>query len=243
MRARPPAQGASKRAALDRQGAFSGRLVPGLGSRLPRGFTLLEILLALALMALMMLGLWGALAGATRVTRSADALMARSENVRTVQQFLRRHVAAAGMMPWTDGHGTRLRVFEGHPTSMQYVAPLPMQSGHAGLYVQVLSLQKTASGAVLRLAWRPYANDASAPAAPTEHVLLTDLRGGKFQYLAAAAFGKPAAWRDDWQAVNSLPLAVRIRLDPAWSTRVAFPELVIRLHAGEGFGQQLGVAP
>lgn len=208
-----------------------------------RGFTLLEILLALVLLAFVMLGAWGAVRGATRVTHSADAVMARSEAVRTVQQFLRHYLGAAQPQPFVAAGGSAARLFLGDATSLQYVAPLPMQSGHAGLYVQVLSLQKTASGAVLRLAWRPYANDASAPAAPTEHVLLTDLRGGKFQYLAAAAFGKPAAWRDDWQAVNSLPLAVRIRLDPAWSTRVAFPELVIRLHAGEGFGQQLGVAP
>ncbi|MBU6477840.1 MAG: prepilin-type N-terminal cleavage/methylation domain-containing protein, partial [Xanthomonadaceae bacterium] len=51
------------------------------------GFTLLEILLALALLAFVMLGVWGAMRGAARVTRSADAVMAQSEAVRTVQQF------------------------------------------------------------------------------------------------------------------------------------------------------------
>lgn len=207
-----------------------------------RGFTLLEILLALVLLGFVMLGAWGAVRGATRVTHSADAVMARSEAVRTVQQFLRTYAGGAQPQPFVAADGSAARMFQGDATSMQYVAPLPIQSGHAGLYVQVISLQKTASGTLLRLAYRPYANDASAHAPPTEHVLLTDLRGGKFQYLAAAAFGKPAAWRDDWQAANSLPLAVRIQLDPAWSTRVAFPELVIRLHAGEGFGQQLGAA-
>lgn len=207
-----------------------------------RGFTLLEILLALVLLAFVMLGAWGAVRGATRVTHSADAVMARSEAVRTVQQFLRTYLGAAQPQPFVAAGGSAARMFHGTATALEYVAPLPMQSGHAGLYVQVLSLQKTASGTLLRLAYRPYANDGTEQAKPVEHVLLTDLRGGKFQYLAAAAFGKPAAWRDDWQAVNSLPLAVRIQLDPAWPTRVAFPELVVRLHAGEGFGQQLGAA-
>ncbi|HJP99875.1 MAG TPA: prepilin-type N-terminal cleavage/methylation domain-containing protein [Rhodanobacteraceae bacterium] len=224
--------------------AFSGSRIPGPGSRLSRGFTLLEILLALALMALAMLGVWGALAGATRVTRSADALMARSENVRTVQQFLRRHVAAAGMMPWTDGSGTRLRVFEGHANSMEYVAPLPMQSGHAGLYLQTLSLEKDDSGGMtLWLDYRPYAGNLRVDAEPVRHVLLTDVADGRFQYLAAATFNKPAGWRDDWTALNGLPLAVRIHLDPAWRTRVSFPDLVIPLHSGEGFGTQVRGAP
>lgn len=225
----------------------TGSLLPppcSLRAKRASGFTLLEILLALALMAFVMLGVWGALAGATRVTHSADALMARSENVRTVQQFLRRHVAAAGMMPWTDGRGTRPRVFEGRATSMQYVAPLPMQSGHAGLYLQTLSLQKDGSGGmVLRLDYRPYTDNARADGEPVRHVLLTDLAGGKFQYLAAATFGRPGGWRDDWMALNGLPLAVRIHLAPAWRANVPFPDLMIPLHSGEGFATQMRGAP
>jgi general secretion pathway protein J len=214
------------------------------------GFTLLEILLALALLALVMLGVWGALAGATRITHSADAVMAQSEAVRTVQQFLRRYLAAAEMRPFVTDSSRRARMFEGSATSVRYVAPLPMQSGHAGLYLQTVSLEKDHSGDMsLRLAYQPYSGSqpytGSAPATvkPIEHVLLTHLRGGKFQYLAAAAFGKPAAWRDDWRAVNGLPLAVRIHLDPAWQMRVPFPDMLIAVRAGEGLGAQTGGVP
>ncbi|MBS0383467.1 MAG: prepilin-type N-terminal cleavage/methylation domain-containing protein [Proteobacteria bacterium] len=208
------------------------------------GFTLLEILLALVLLAFVMLGVWGALRGASRVTRAADAVMARSERVHTVQQFLRRYVAAASAQPWVTQDGTRARMFEGDARSLRYVAPLPVQSGHAGLYLQRVSMEKDAAGGMsLWLAYQPYTGDATEGAGPVRHLLLTDLRGGQFQYLAAAAFGKPAAWRDDWTAVNGLPLAVRIRLDPAWRARVAFPEMLIPLHVGEGFGAQVGGAP
>lgn len=208
------------------------------------GFTLLEILLALALLALVMLGVWGAMAGATRITHAADAMMARSENVRTVQQFLRRYVSAAQLQPYAMTGDSRARMFEGDATSMRYVAPLPMQSGHAGLYVQTISLQENAAGgASLELAYLPYAGDAQETGNPVVHRLLSDLRSGKFQYLAAAGFGKPAAWRDDWQAVNGLPLAVRIHLDPAWRARVPFPDMVIPLRRGEGFGAPFGGAP
>lgn len=208
------------------------------------GFTLLEILLALALFALVMLGVWGALAGATRVARSADAVMTQSESVRTVQQFLRRYVAVASAQPWAMPGSTRARMFEGDATAMHYVAPLPAQSGHAGLYLQSVGLQKDpAGGMTLWLAYQPYTGDQPESAEPVRHLLLANLQGGKFQYLAAAAFGKPAAWRDDWTSANGLPLAVRIHLDPAWPTRVLFPDLLIPLHAGEGFGAQIGGAP
>jgi len=205
-----------------------------------RGFTLLEILLALALLAFVMLGVWGAMRGAARVTHSANAVMAQGEAVRTVQQFLRRYVGAAGPQPFVTADGSAARMFRADATSMEYVAPLPMQSGHAGLYIQTVSLQKDGAGMSLRLAYQPYTEEQSANAQPVEHVLLTDLRGGNFEYLAAAAFGKPPAWRDDWQATNGLPLAVRIHLDPAWRTRVGFPDMVIPVRTGQGFGAQVG---
>ena len=204
------------------------------------GFTLLEILLALVLLAFVMLGAWGAMRGATRVTHAADAVMARSESVRTVQQFLRRYVSVAEPQPYVENTDAQARMFLGQATSMQYVAPLPMQSGHAGLYLQTVSLHKAGSGMALQLEYRPYAGDKPSDGKPVTHMLLTDLRDGKFQYLAAAAFGKPAAWRDDWQTSNGLPLAVRIHLDPAWRTRVQFPDMVIPLHSGEGFGTRIG---
>lgn len=207
------------------------------------GFTLLEILLALVLLAFVMLGVWGAMRGATRVTHAADALMARSEQVRTVQQFLRRYVSAAGPQPWVTGSGAPARMFQGTATSMQYVAPLPQQSGHAGLYLQTVSLEKDGAGRMsLWLAYQPYVDDAPSHATPARHLLLADVRSGRIEYLAAAAFGQPGGWRDDWQAANGLPLAVRIGIDPAWRTRVAFPTMVIPLHAGEGIGQQPGGA-
>jgi general secretion pathway protein J len=204
------------------------------------GFTLLEILLALALLAFVMLGVWGALRGAARVTHSADAVMARGEAVRTVQQFLRRYVGAAGPQPFAMADGSAARMFRGDATSMEYVAPLPMQSGHAGLYLQTVSLQKEGAGMSLRLAYQPYSDGQATSGQPIEHVLLADLRGGKFDYLAATGFGKPPAWRDDWQATNGLPLAVRIHLDPGWRARVGFPDMVIPVRTGQGFGAQVG---
>lgn len=208
------------------------------------GFTLLEILLALVLLALVMLGVWSALAGATRITHSADALMARSESVHTTQQFLRRYVAAAGTHPWVSGAGARARMFAGDATSMQYVAPLPLQSGHAGLYLQSLRIEnQDGGGMALWLAYQPYLANVPARGKPVRHLLLTDLDGGRFQYLAGGAFGRQGGWRDDWTAADGLPLAVRIHVDPDWHARVPFPDLLIPLHSGEGAGTLAGGAP
>ena len=244
MRAATSMSCMSARPLRDRARAVRDIRIANRRSRLSAGFTLLEVLLALALLALLMLGVWGALASASRVTRSANAVMAASEQVRTVQQFLRRYVSVAGQQPWATPDSTRARMFEGDATSMRYVAPLPAQSGHAGLYLQTVSLEQGDDGGMaLWLAYQPYVGDQPESVEPVRHVLLQHLHGGKLEYLAAAAFGKPAAWRNDWTAVNGLPLAVRIKLDPAWPVRVPFPDMLIPLRSGEGFGTQFGGAP
>lgn len=219
--------------------------VPAPRSRFCSGFTLLEILLALVLMAFVMLGVWGALSGATRITHSADALMAQSESVTTTQRFLRTWLAAAEPQPYLAPGAQRARVFKGDATSLQYVAPLPAQSGHVGLYLQTLELEKDGAGRyTLELEYLPYAGDKTTTGKPSRHVLLKDLRGGKLEYLGIPGYGEAATWRGDWRAVNGMPLAVRVQLDPAWPTRVPFPEMVIPLHMGEGLGvQQQAGAP
>lgn len=203
-------------------------------TRRSAGFTLLEILLALVLLAFVMLGVWGAVRGATRVAHGADALMAQSESVRTVQQFLRRYLGAAQPQPFAIGVDAPAQMFTGDATHMQYVAPLPLQSGHAGLYLQRLTLQREAGGTALWLSYQPYRAHGVAAADPVRHLLLADLHDGHFQYLSAGGFGQAAAWHDAWQGSHDLPAAVRIELDPAWTVRVPFPAMVIRVHAGSG---------
>ncbi len=208
-------------------------------SRLCSGFTLLEILLALVLLAFVMAGVWGAVSSATRITHSANSLMAQGEDVHTTQRFLRTWLAAAQPQSYRPSGATRERMFRGSATAVHYIAPLPMQSGHAGLYLQTLELVQGQAGQyALELEYLPYASDQPADDKPVSHVLLTNLRGGKFQYLAAAALDEKAAWRDDWTASRGLPLAVRVHIDPAWQTRVPFPDMVIPIHTGRGFGLQ-----
>ncbi|HEU0278123.1 MAG TPA: prepilin-type N-terminal cleavage/methylation domain-containing protein [Rhodanobacteraceae bacterium] len=212
------------------------------GVRGARGFTLLEVLLALVLLAFVMLGVWGALRGASRLTQSADAIMTQSEAVRTVQQFLRRYLAGAMPQPFVPADGGAPRMFRGTATSMEFVAALPMQSGHAGLYIQALSLDTHAGDTALELDYRPYPG-GPADAQPVHHVLLRHLAGGSFEYLGTATYGAAPVWSDDWRAAQGLPLAVRIRLQPAWATRVLAPTLVIPLRAGDGFGIGAGTVP
>ncbi|MGH8162894.1 MAG: prepilin-type N-terminal cleavage/methylation domain-containing protein, partial [Rhodanobacteraceae bacterium] len=130
-----------------------------------RGFTLLEILLALVLMALAMVGVWGALRTATRLTHGADALIARSDRVRAVQGFLRDYLGGAQPQAFLRKHNEQARMFEGDSDKLRYVAPMPAQLGDGGLFVQTLQLvHGDDGGQVLQLTYAPLTNDAALPA-------------------------------------------------------------------------------
>lgn len=207
-----------------------------------RGFTLLEVLLALVLMALLMVGVWGALRTATRLTRGADALIARSDRVRAVQGFLRDYLGGAQPQGFLHKANEQARMFEGDPDQMRYVAPMPAQLGNGGLFVQTLQLVRGDDGGqILQLTYAPLTNDAALPTGAEPETLLDQLGGGHFEYLYAAGNGKPAQWRDSWHSASGMPLAVRVVLQPEWRERIGFPEMLIPLRAGNGYSAPMAL--
>ncbi|MEO7149508.1 MAG: prepilin-type N-terminal cleavage/methylation domain-containing protein [Rhodanobacteraceae bacterium] len=207
-----------------------------------RGFTLLEVLLALVLMALAMVGVWGALRTATRLTHGADALIARSDRVRAVQGFLRDYLGGAQPQAFLHKANEQARMFEGDPDQMRYVAPMPAQLGAGGLFVQALRLVSGDDGGqILQLTYAPLTNDATLPTDTKPEILLDQLDGGHFEYLYAAGNGKPAQWRDSWHSPGGMPLAVRVILQPAWRERIGFPDMLIPLRAGNGYSAPMAL--
>lgn len=104
------------------------------------GFTLLEVLAALVLLALLLVGVYSGLRTATRSVRSGTAAIERVDQVRSAQQFLRRELAQSMVQPIgrTD-HGEPI-YFEGSAREMRYVAPLPGYLGKLGPQLQRLQL-------------------------------------------------------------------------------------------------------
>lgn len=209
---------------------------PASGPR-SQGFTLLEILLALVLMAMTMVGVWGALRTGARLTRSADAASQRSDRVRAVQAFLRDYLGGAQPQAFVPAKDQSARMFRGDPLALTYVAPMPAQLGDGGLFVQTLQFvrESGSNDYTLQLIYAPLSSDTASPASKPE-VLLRHVGNGGFEYLVAAQTNAPAKWQRTWHDTNGLPLAVHIVADTDWGDRVGFPEMLIPLRAGNGSG-------
>ncbi|HJU26671.1 MAG TPA: prepilin-type N-terminal cleavage/methylation domain-containing protein [Rhodanobacteraceae bacterium] len=203
------------------------------------GFTLLEVLFALVLMAFAMVAVWGALRTGARLTRSADLTIQQSDRVRAVQQYLRGYLGGAQPQAYVPGPNQSARMFEGSPQKITWVAPMPAQLGDGGLFVQTLQLvrKKDAHDYVLQLGYSALSSDTVVPPPAKPELLLDGVADGQFEYLVVGRRGEPARWQDTWESTSGLPLAVRIAIRPGWAGRIGFPEMLIPLRAGNGQGR------
>ncbi len=201
---------------------------------LQSGFTLVEMLLAITLMAMIMALAYQGLAAGTRAVDRGEAAVDRTNRLRVVQQFLRNQISRtlplALPVEYDDEEGA-LVIFDGDDARLDFVAPMPGYLDRGGPQHQVLALRRGETGLELLFAHqmlnsredRDPLDDPDRP--PT--VLLDGIASGHFEYLSVDDEGEPTEWLDDWEDPSITPLMVRIELEMEASSRLAWPTLEV----------------
>jgi general secretion pathway protein J len=178
------------------------------------GFTLLELLVGLALMALLMAAVPPALRIAARALDQSQALTNEAAD-QAALDFLGERLGQT-MSLFERGEDGRLRiVFSGEPNRISFVAPGAMDPNAdppAGLFLLELRLTQTDTRQQLMLRWQPFRTGQAAgggAGAVSELVLLDSVAGLSFRYLGAPAKG-PAVWTDVWTSADTLPEVVEV---------------------------------
>lgn len=178
------------------------------------GFTLLEVLASMALLALLMLGVYAGIDAAASTVRAGSALIQRNDQVATAQQFLRRELTQTlAQTIGRDASGTNI-VFTGTARDMHYVAPLPGYLGKLGPQLQRLQLVDDGTGGLrleLSLALLPPGGQHPLPLG-TPQVLVEHIASGTFSYSGIDASGRPVPWAQTWPDGQQLPRLVRVTL-------------------------------
>ncbi len=215
-----------------------------------RGFTLLEVLASLALLGLLMVGVYAGIRTASVSVRSGSALIERSDQIRSAQQFLRRELSQAMAQPLArTSHGEPV-VFVGSAREMRYVAPLPGYLGKLGPQLQRLQLVDDPAGGMrleMSLALLPPDGRAPQPLGDPQ-VLLDHITSGSFSYSGLDARGAAVAWTQDWPDGRRLPELVRVDLHSAGTPPWPTMQVPVRTTTTEdvplGMGvRRLGVSP
>lgn len=206
------------------------------------GFTLLEVLLATALLALALTLAYGAIRAAVGAVRSGESLIDRTEQVRVVQEFLRRQLSHAMPLAFEEmeDNGER-KVFEGEAEFLRFVAPMPGYLSRGGPHVQWLAIERGRDGD--RLVFdhaqlngydpqQPKPDDARPPV-----VLLDGMRQAQFEFRTLdPATGELEDWSDEWEDPQQMPVMARLLVEFDRDDQRSWPMLEIPLNLSQGVG-------
>lgn len=199
------------------------------------GFTLLELLLAITLLAVIVLVLAGGLRFGARAWEAGSTRGNEIARLEVVQSFLRRQLAGATPLRPIGPRESRHYAFDGTPERLRFAALAPPQFGVGGFYEIELALEDDpddASGRRLVLTARLYHPEMAEPPSEEEilahSVLLEGVTAVEFRYFGRRIRREEPAWTGAWQGTTLLPRLVDLRVTFA-DRRRYWPEFTAAL--------------
>jgi general secretion pathway protein J len=191
-----------------------------------RGFTLIEMLLAVSILAFIMAMIYSGLSSAIRTTETGTAEIDRNSKIRITHEFLRHQLNRILNISFAQDRVRSLGVvFEGDSRKIRFVAPMPGYLGSGGPYVQELEI---AGSQLLYRFWLLNGFDADKidrSQKPLE--LLKDIRRAEFSFRSVDNQNKITDWTKRWQDSQFPPVVIRLNIEFKPESKLRWPDLVV----------------
>lgn len=212
------------------------------------GFTLLEMLLALGLMAMLMLAMTQLMSQGAEIWNNSDRDIRAVENDKIAIDFIRKMLQRAKPINWreADDEGKRSKVFVGKQDELLFAAPLPIVGAEQlGIYLFSISARKTDEYVNKAIVVKYWPLDETSLKKTQENkaaseVIMTDVEQLTFAYFGDKDYSdglQDPEWQDEWEAVRDFPLAVKLSVkrsrfnpdDPDMAERMAWDGIVFNI--------------
>lgn len=207
------------------------------GPRDSAGFTLLETVMALVLLAAMLGMLFGGLRAGIRAWDAGTGRGDRADEVLLADAFVRKELTAA--FPWRFKDPLVVRLaFRGEREAVRFVSMRPAEIGGGGLAFVSLAFEPAKGESGGRLVMRRVPADSEAAdfaglEAAEPFTLLDGVSSARFSYYGAENDVMPLAWSDRWEHGQRVPSHVRLEIAIG---EARLPDLVVALRLGEEAG-------
>ncbi|HRP19789.1 MAG TPA: prepilin-type N-terminal cleavage/methylation domain-containing protein [Alicycliphilus sp.] len=193
------------------------------------GFTLVEVLVAMALLSLLLLGMVSAMRTMGQTQDRIDQRFARADEFQSVTAFVqtvlerlsdrRAGVQVQGKPPF---------MFNGTPQSIEWLGIMPARHGMGGRHFFRLAVEPAGAAQALVLRYQPWQGETLLPdwSAAQARILVPDVVGLDIGYGGKEM--APQQWEPMWVSDESLPVRIRLGVtvqDGAW------PLWIVATHA------------
>ena len=203
------------------------------------GFTLIELVVAMALLGTMMVLLYSGLSFSLRSWDAGEVNGRRVADRRIGENFLRRELSELFPMRWKDAMMLRF-AFDGQAQRLRFVSSRPAGISLGGLALVGLEIeQEPGPGRVRNLVMRRAMPDEDAkdftPLDRAERtVLIAGLDSVAFDYFGAENDFTQPQWTNSWKYEARIPEMIRMRVKT--EEGAAAQEMVVRINLGEEAG-------
>lgn len=178
------------------------------------GFTLVEMLIAVALLSLLALGMVSVMRTMGQAQDGIDRRFQSAEQFQAVSSFLRDVLARiSDRRQGSQPQGRSPFIFNGQSQFVEWIGEMPARHGTGGRHFFRLSIEPTGVGSALVLRYLPWRGEIEFPDwnQAQSRILIEDVV--RFSLDFGGAEMPPAQWEPAWSSLESLP--TRIRLDIA----------------------------
>jgi general secretion pathway protein J len=186
---------------------------------------LVELLVAMTLLGLIFVALFGGLRFGTRVWETGAAQSERMAEVEIAQTFLRRILKQAFVPAAAEGVGT----LRGERDRLAFTAPAPSRFLVGGIYLYEVFVDGEDDSGDLAMSWMLYRNSFPESDKQDEkqtRTLLTDIKRVRIEYFGDPEGADEPDWYEAWEEAH-LPNLIKLSIEfPKEQNRV-WPELWI----------------
>lgn len=200
-----------------------------------RGFTLVEMLIAITILSMVMVMAFSSMRIAAAVASRVDAATAESRRVHQAQRLLRGQLQRA--MPVLDARNAEQETldFGASQHEISFVAPMSVAASMPGLYrvsLKVTPASGVAAGTNRLLLsyrlWTPGRTPGPADTDVVELMLIEGFRRSRFSFYDGADNRSPR-WVDEWRTRQTLPSLVRIEIEGGAFADHRWPAMIVPL--------------
>ena len=218
------AQGKRRKASTAHRIAFS----PCALRLAPKGFTLIEVLIAMTLLSIMIVLLFGSLKICADSWEKGENKITDVNEIAVVYNFFQRHLSVAKPL-WNDlSEEEKIFSFQGKAQSLQFISAFPASAGRSGLQLFSIDNQEEDNDQVIKVTLTPFFPVAEGKEWHKEEVtLIKHVSDFTLAYFGSDDGVSEGSWQEEWLDKEVLPRLVKINIK--LENGIFWPEMIVDL--------------